>query len=228
MATPIELEPEPHSPSSRWVSPCSPTGRRHALPRPVEPSDRPFFEVLRALRSTPGRRAITEGDLSNLLWHSMMIRERRPAREGYLDWESRVCPSAGGLHPIDLVCLPVGGDLPQGLYDPRHHEIVVIKTQAEPLTAANAISVKKLCGATSGITLQFVADRSKVDAAYRDGGSLLWRDAGALTATLSLTAEALGLAAAPLGRTGHRLLTLAGLSDERWLGVGATHLTARH
>ena len=225
MATPTELEPVPRDRVLPWSTPTFSSARRHSLSRPGEPPPRTFLEVLRARRSRPRIGTIHEGDLSCLLWHSMLIRERRPGSSNYLEWESRACPSAGGLHPIHLLCLPLDGSLPLGIYDPRYHEILVLGIDRAPLILANALSVERLCNASSGLTLQFVADRAKTGAAYLNGESLPWRDAGALSATIGLVAEALRLAATPLGRTGDDLLAAAGLTDQRWMGVGAIHIT---
>lgn len=224
MATPTDEEPRPRNPVRSWTAQLPASGDRYALPKPANRPNRSFFEVLQSRRSRPGTGILTEADISCLVWHSMLLRERRAASEFFLDWESRASPSAGGLHPIHLLLVSTDSHLPVGFYDPRRHEIVELVGCTESLIKANAASVEKICAARSGMTIQLVADWSKVEAAYVDGESLLWRDAGALTATIALVAEALQLAAIPLGRTGSELLAISGLKDPRWRGVGAIHI----
>ena len=224
MATPIDDQPRPRSPVLPWTPPLPPSGRRYTLSKPEERPDRSFFEVLRSRRSKRGHGALTEADVSCLIWHSMLLRERRGASVSFLEWESRASPSAGGLHPIQLLLLPIDGSVPIGFYDPLSHEVIGLEEDPASLIEANEGSVEKLCGALSGTTIQFIADWAKLQAAYLNGESLLWRDAGALTAIIALVAEALWLAATPLGRTGNELLHMAGLTDARWRAVGAIHI----
>ena len=223
MAT-LTNEPEPRKPALSWTLSMPTSGARVALSRPGDRPKRSFFDVLRSRRSKLGNRAPTEGEISCLIWHSMLLRERRGASDCFLDWESRASPSAGGLHPIQALLLPIDGGTPVGFYDPLRHEIITLQNDPAPLIRANEYSVEKLCGARSGTTIQFVADWAKVQAAYMSGESLLWRDAGALVAIISLVAEACSLAATPLGRMGTELLPLAGLVDARWKAVGAIHI----
>ena len=192
------------------------------LPRGVHNPEAPFLQVLNARVSRFGG-SLAPGDLSSALWHSMLLRERRPIGRFGLPWESRSAPSAGGLHPIHLLCLPIGENGPVALYDPDRHRHLLL-TGGAAAYAENAASVLELTGATAGTTLQFAADHSKIDACYENADSLLWRDAGALAATVCLVAAALELAAVPLGRTGTRILRAAGLPDP-FIGVGAVHLS---
>lgn len=123
------------------------------------------------------------------------------------------------------MCLPVSGPKSFGIYEPQGHAIISLDVDAAPVLEANARSVALLCGARTGITLQFVADQSKTEAAYHRPDTLIWRDAGALVATLSLTAEAFGATATPLGRIGEELLALAQLGLPQMRAVGAVHFT---
>jgi hypothetical protein len=71
-----------------------------------------------------------------------------------------------------------------------------------------------------GTFLVLVADVSRTDAAYESAVSLVWRDAGALLATLHLTATAMALGFCFLGLLGHDIV--ASISDApTLLAVGA-------
>lgn len=157
----------------------------------------------------------------------MLLRARRPATADFAAWESRATPSAGGIHCISLLCLPIEDDACAGLFDPDRHDLIQLSdAQRQAAVEENRRSVTALCGATFGTTLQLVADTARIDGAYENAETLIWRDAGALTMTLTLVAEALDLAALPLGRTGAGIVTAAGFGPE-WRGVGAIHTSSR-
>lgn len=188
------------------------------LPRAIESPSIDFFEVLSARRSGLGA-TLPLKCLSSLLWHSMCLRERRQGRFG-IEWESRSAPSAGGLHPIRLLVLPVDGG-EGGIYDDHRHALVPVEREAQYL---NRASIEEILGVLEGTTIQFAVDAALVDACYENSSSLIWRDAGALTATICLLATALGLAATPVGRVGNAIVQAASLLDG-FVGVGAVHVS---
>lgn len=178
-------------------------------------------------RSLTGDRPLLARDLASVLWHATMVRERRPASTRFASWESRAAPSAGGLHAIAILCLPLDPDMPVGVHDAARHTVVALPGRAEAALVANEASVSEIIGVRHGVTLQFAADMARTGASYENGSSLAWRDAGALLTVVSLVAEALGLAGTPLGRAGTVIVAEAGLTLPRWMAVGALHLTAR-
>lgn len=186
------------------------------LPRLIERPRVEFFDILDARRSGTGADLPVE-HLSSLLWHSMCLRERGPGRFG-LGRESRSAPSAGGLHPIRLLVLPVNGK-GAGIYDDHRHALIPLEGAALEL---NRDSVSEILGIAAGTTIQFAADAALVDACYENASSLIWRDAGALVATMCLVAAALGLAATPVGRVGNAIVQAACLPGD-FVGAGAVH-----
>jgi len=187
------------------------------LPRAIERPPIDFFDVLDARRSTTGATLPTK-QLSSLLWHSMRLRYRRAGRFG-IGRESRSAPSAGGLHPVRLLVLPVD-HADGGIYDDHRHALVPIDAAA---LALNRASVGEILGVARGTTIQLVADPALVGACYENPESLIWRDAGALIATVCLVATALGQTATPVGRVGSAIVNAAGLS-EVFIGTGAVHI----
>ncbi|TIU52212.1 MAG: hypothetical protein E5W19_02090 [Mesorhizobium sp.] len=67
----------------------------------------------------------------------------------------------------------------------------------------------------------------KVSAAYNNSESLVWRDSGALAATIGLVAEWLGLSANMLGIAGGEYMRSIGFPGERFLAVGGIQISSR-
>ena len=196
----------------------------HAIPltRRILTGSDGFFEVLARRRSALGG-SVSERELSSVLWHAMLLRERnRNSRFG--EWESRAAPSAGGLHSLGIACLPVDGSPWRGLYDPVAHELRS-SFSFEGAVSLNQNEISEILGSKHGITLQFIADRRRYEACYQNWESLFWRDAGALLGIITMTAAALGLEATPVGRNGSGIVTAAGFPTE-YLGGGAIHIAS--
>lgn len=192
-----------------------------SLPRTIREPDTPFLEVLRSRRSSLGGDVCAE-DLSSLLWHATVLRERRMDGRFGIPWESRPAPSAGGLHAIRIVVLPLDNAFAPGEYLPDIHALAPISAAALDV---NRASVAQLLGCSTGTTLQLACDENLIRACYDNAWSLMWREAGALVATLGLVATSLGLTSVILGRTGGDVLSAANV-DPRLVGVGAVHVGA--
>lgn len=160
------------------------------------------------------------GDLSSLLWHSTVLRERRMVGRFGIPWESRPTPSAGGLHAIRILVLPLYQSPTAGEYVPEGHALAPIDLAA---IEANRASVAELLGPIAGTTLQFAYDVELLEACYEHANTLMWRDAGALATTVCLVATWLGLTSVVLGRTGDTVVRKAGLTPG-FVGVGAVHI----
>lgn len=129
---------------------------------------------------------------------------------------------------LSVICLPLAGNHAAGIYDPDHHELVApAPADLDASLRANRESVSEICGVAMGTTLQFAADIERAEAAYEHSGTLVWRDAGALLVVIALIADALGLAATPLGRIGGTVVRAAGLLEPRWRAAGAVHIASR-
>lgn len=221
----IDAEPHPRPRTQLWRATAIPVAGAHPLPRDVMTPNVPFLDVLAHRRSRPGG-PVSERELSSVLWHSMLLRESHPTGRFGIGWESRNAPSAGGLHPLSVLTIPIGEDGVVGVYGPERHLLLCMSPDDEALRNANAKSVRQLTGAKAGTTLQIVADPTRTAACYDNSESLLLRDVGALTATICLVAAALGLQACPLGRAGTEICRVAGL-PEPLVGLGAVHIGGR-
>ncbi len=182
-----------------------------------------FMAALNARTSRPGGK-LDADDLAALLRHSTFLRHRgQDGRFG--TWESRSAPSAGGLHGIHILCLPLDGGQAAGVYDDVDHEL----RAHGPLSGArelNRLSAREIAGANAGTTLQFFADVARYHACYESADTLVWRDAGALSTVVALIAAALDLVAIPLGRHGRTIVEAANLGD-RFVAVGGVHVGSR-
>lgn len=189
-------------------------------PRQVRAPAHDFLATLHARRSRIGGR-VEDEDLASLLHHSTLLRERRfDGRFGA--WESRSAPAAGGLHALHLLCLPFDKRDACGIYDAEVHGLRA-PNSLESARALNRQSVATIAGSETGTTLQIVADRYRYEGCYDHCDSLIWRDAGALTAVVSLVATLLGLVSVPLGRHGDDIVVASHLGGG-FAGVGGVHI----
>lgn len=191
------------------------------LPRAIRETDAAFLDVLRDRRSAVGG-PVGSDDLSSLLWHVTALRERHAEGRFGIPWESRPAPSAGGLHAIRIVVLPLDDTAQAGEYLPDHHALAPVDPNC---IDANRASVAEMIGATTGTTLQLACDLDLLAACYNNPETLMWRDAGTLAATIAFAATALGMTSVVLGRMGTGVLTAAGI-DPRLAAVGAVHVGA--
>ncbi len=92
-------------------------------------------------------------------------------------------------------------------YDATTHAIEILgNVDAAPFEAGMARLHAAATEAT-GTYLVLLAAVDLVDAAYEHAESLVWRDAGALLATLQLVATAMNLGFCQLGLLGHDIAT---------------------
>lgn len=192
-----------------------------ALPEGIAAPATDFLGVLSRRRSRVGG-PVPAGAIGSLLWHSTLLRARGfDGRFG--QWESRACPSAGGLHPLRLLVLPISGNSPAGVYADGIHAVGGVGRDPRASVVANAESVRSLTAATAGTTVQLFADPTRIASCYANHETLLWRDAGAMTGVICLVAEALGLTSVPLGRHGTSIVRTFGLGAPM-AGFGAVHV----
>ena len=73
----------------------------------------------------------------------------------------------------------------------------------------------------SGSIIWFVARSNITRARYTNPESVIWRDAGALLATICLAATALNLVACPIGASGEPFIRRLLAAPDHVYGVGA-------
>jgi SagB-type dehydrogenase family enzyme len=171
----------------------------------VQPTTRPFADILASRRSQRSFGPMTLADLADVIVPSARVQRWWKAPDGYTATE-RPVPSAGGRHPLDLalLALNVHGVEP-GLwhFDPALCDLVRADLPTDVGRAALAEVLRAFEGdGTPAAAIFVIADFSRTLSRYPNGMSLVFRDAGALLATLHLSASASGVASCIVGTTG--------------------------
>jgi SagB-type dehydrogenase family enzyme len=216
--TPTDKDPRPRRNAGTPVPLDWPVRSRVGCPPVVPPIPQTFAAVLEARRSI---RVMQRAPLRELVNALAFATRPRALREGDVLMRSRrPSPSAGALHPIELVLVDWRGRPRVMRYDAFSHQLELL-TVADPEALRRFI---RACGdllpEVRGTALVLIGHASRVAAVYETAASLLWRDAGALTQTLFLTATAFRLAFCPLGILGHEVVQALGLPADA-LATGA-------
>jgi SagB-type dehydrogenase family enzyme len=125
----------------------------------------------------------------------------------------RLSPSAGALHPIEVL-LVIGTVNPRiARYDPLGHSLDLLRLRDASAMHDLLAKVREIVPQANGTTIVLVGDERRVGAKYENPESLFWRDAGALLQTMSLVATANRLACCFLGILGVDALRAIGLQD---------------
>jgi SagB-type dehydrogenase family enzyme len=186
-----------------------------------------FSSVLGRRRSERDLAAPGLPGLATMLIRCHRVIEWEQGTDGYV-MTHRPTPSAGARHPIDLHLLArdvEGLETGAWRFDALSCELV--EAQAEHEETLQKLG-KIVGGPVPPAALVAVAHLDRTLSRYPDGLSLLWRDAGALLATLHLCATDLGLASCIVGATGAMTYDLtSGEVDVGTLIVGSPPFTAR-
>lgn len=190
----------------------------------------PLGDVLSARRSTRSFSTLDTAQLSTLLYHSARVRETWVG-PGSFPCSSRSTPSAGARHPVDLVIIPgemtgpgatdLARDSPC-FYDPMTCELVKLSGPSAEAFRDGLGHASRMLGGTPSVLLAMVARLERTFSRYRGGLSLVYRDAGALLATIGLVASAIGLRGCPLARGTASTEDLEALPG--WVDVGGVAL----
>ena len=141
-------------------------------------------------------RALTEGELGQLLWAAQGV----TAANG-----KRAVPSAGALYPLELyaACANVGG-LTRGVYryNSAHHELLLVAPDHQPEKLADAAFGQEwITSASAVICIAAAFERTTVKYGNR-GRGYVYIEAGHAAESLMLQAVALGLVTTMVGAFG--------------------------
>jgi len=137
--------------------------------------------------------------LASLVWHSSRLREKRVLEDGTFS-QSRIAPSGGGCHPIHIVILAAPDFARDVLvYDAEHNGFGVVGPVDVRLLRKAIKETDDCLRVRKGTMFWFFADVARIAGKYHHPESLIWRDSGALLATISFVAEAMKLQACALG-----------------------------
>lgn len=179
------------------------------LKAPASPSLRTDLHLRRTARHF-GAAPLEE--VAALLWH--VSKPAQTVEDSFGRVSLRMAPSAGARHPIDFLLVP-HRDGPVYVYLPESNSL---GTLAVDLKRVHSLwrQAEEMVDVGEGALLWMVAQPGRTLSKYENGEPFVLMDAGALAATISFAATALGLSYCPLGRSGEpvvsKLLRSSGLA----------------
>lgn len=181
-----------------------PVLRELALPFPLEERIMNFSEVLKMRRSNREFGAISIESLSEVLFLSTHVKHEISNSIGY-QLSYRPVPSAGARHPIEIFISSVSIFKNEKLhrYAPFHHRIQELAFKESICAKLRAHLTESFPENELATIMWFVAFPEKTEAKYDNAESLIWRDIGALAATIQLTCTFLGLNCCISGTLGY-------------------------
>jgi len=204
-----------------------PTISREYLAVPKAPRNVGFFATVESRRSRRTFGPMSKSALSALLWYSSKTLSTWVEPNGFR-WEHRPAPSAGGRHPVDL--LVVSDNRAENvayIYDPFAHALNRIQIQGPGKVTGLVREVNNIVSCRGATIIWHLAQFARTLSKYVDGESLVWRDAGALLATMGLVAEALRLSFCAIGITGEPWVSEMLDSKGAVVGVGGCIVGSR-
>ena len=209
--------PVPRAVPESWSPFQLATVSKRYLPIPSNstPIDPTFFSTLSSRQTRRNLGELTFDDLSQLLWHSFKVNRALPPSSA-VRWQHRPVASAGGLHCIGVLIV---SDAAVDVYDPVGHALEALQVEREALQGLLR-EMDSMIEVGHATLLWFAADYDLMNSKYEHSESLVWRDAGALLATICLVAEALKLGCCPIGITGEPYISAMLNSSGRVAGVG--------
>lgn len=180
-----------------------------------------FFEVVESRASRRRFEGLAQDKLSAVLWYSAKRRDAR-LQNGLPVWQHAPTPSAGGCHPIDIFITRVGVENKYlWFYDPVEHVLrSIVGVDSHRLDQLSVARKQVLDAGIGAAIIWFAAQPERTHSRYINGDSLIWRDSGALLATIGLVARALDINCCALGITGQPYISDALQAQGRVVGVG--------
>jgi hypothetical protein len=128
--------------------------------------------------------------------------------------------SAGALHPIEPL-LVVGNRRKRIFhYDTRRRSLFSLKIKDPKSLDEGWRTASQIVPSAVSALIVLAGRPQLVSGNYENADSLLWRDAGAILQTLSMTAMAFDLGTCPLGFLGQQMIDSVGSLNEPMTAVG--------
>lgn len=161
------------------------------------------FNVLDQRRTRRDFQRLEYAQVSSVLWFSAKRRSAVTRRHQYT-WQHAPAPSAGGCHPADILILGISGEEQAVfVYEPISHALREVSCpNEEARDRLDGIATELSRSTGCGTTFWFGSQPDRTASRYKNPESLIWRDSGALLATVAIAAEALSLNCCPLGASG--------------------------
>jgi len=155
-----------------------------------------LFEAFERRRTLREFKALTNQDISTLLWFTQRHTGTFPQTPNKV---TTPVPTFGGLASVRTIVLNCDGNA--WLYDPEFHRAGIIN-----VSKATVKSIKQEANQFfdngQGRLLLFAASRALVKVYYKHPDSLVLRESGVITAALSLVSTAFNFSFCPLGILG--------------------------
>lgn len=218
MSTPTDKDPRPKVQPSVPASTVWPVRRIVRCPPVIAPPAQDFSTIIETRRSSRVMQPAPLREIVNLI--AFTTRPRFVRENDLLLRSRRLSPSAGALHPLDVLVLDWRGSRRLLRYDAWAHQLEVLAVRQRQPLHSFIHKCADILPAAQGTAIVLLGDLATVRAAYENPISLLWRDAGALLQTLALTATAYRLAFCPLGILGGEIVQALELNEDHIQPVG--------
>lgn len=195
---------------------------RRFLPEPNNNSKKLFTDLINNRTTRRQFASLSFEKLNSILWHSVRTITKNSSEDG-IRWEHRPVPSSGGRHPIDIFIIDEKEEKPTlCLYQNTPHALAKLNVNQKTLIEL-LININNIVPKQNATIIWFGAQFDRISSKYKYGESLVWRDAGALLATLSFVAESLDLNYCPVGITGEPYFSKM-LRTKKVIGVGGIYI----
>lgn len=205
---------------------CYPVLSKQYLSQPFMDKNPSFFEVTERRRSSRLFKQLSDDKLNALLWYTSRTISLSPPKSG-VRWQHRPSPSGGGRHPIDVFIID-NSEIPKSvlLYQSVSHSLAKLRINNECLNLFLNF-LEKVLPAQECTIVWFGAQFQRSLSKYENGESLVWRDAGALSATFAFVAEALEINCCPIGPIGEPYFSQIFNAGGKVSGVGGLYVGNR-
>lgn len=175
---------------------------RRLLEPPIDTTSEGCLRVMHQRQSRRVFGPLSEQQLSALLWFSAKTLRAKHELSGFYS-QHRPAPSGGGRHPVHILLLtPASDELAVSVYEPEGHALLLLDQPEPAATRIFAKELQPVVPPQSGTVLWLAAEHTRTSSRYMHSESLVWRDAGALLATIHLAAEALSINCCAYGPIG--------------------------
>ena len=196
-----------HVPSVRWS-----VLRRLDCPKVLEPPPSTFSSLLEQRRSVRTMQPMPFRQVVNAV--AFATQSRFMSDVNGVERYRRPSPSAGALHPLELILVDWRGTLRIFRSVPDEGKLDLLGLRRPQAANDFRARCRELLPGANGTALVLLGHPDRTRSCYDHFESLLWRDSGALLQTLFLTFVAYGARFCPMGLLGHEVTFALGMESD--------------